>query len=351
MKILFLLKEVGTSGSPYSPVKSSGLLNSAKMICESIHQKFDIDTKMELCVDGNSIDHEIYIYNPDIVIIEAIWVTPMKIKELVSLYPKVRFVIRIHSEIPFLSNEGLSIAWIKEYIKLPNTRVAFNSKESFNNFKNTINSNNFLYLPNIYEDVQYDNKEIIKGVFKKYHHQKEVINIGCFSSIRPFKNILMQGFAAISFADKHHLSLNFHINGTRIEQNGNSTLTNLRSLFKNTRHKLVEHGWLEREDFLRLISEMDIGMQVSVNESFNIVSGDFVKMNIPIVVSNTIDWLPDIDKVKFDNMQDIVSTIEFILSKKHYVTNLNNKYLYNYNKKALKEWYNFIIYEMLFFYL
>ena len=50
------------------------------------------------------------------------------------------------------------------------------------------------------------------------------------------------------------------------------------------------HPWLEREDFLALLSTMDISMQVSFTESFNIVSADATALNVPIVVSPEVYW-------------------------------------------------------------
>jgi len=36
---------------------------------------------------------------------------------------------------------------------------------------------------------------------------------------------------------------------------------------------------------------MDLGMQVSLTETFNIVTADFVNNNIPVVTSDEISWV------------------------------------------------------------
>ena len=64
------------------------------------------------------------------------------------------------------------------------------------------------------------------------------------------------------------------------------------SLFKNNpKHELVEYDWLTHDDFIDVVQSMDLGMQVSFTETFNIVTADFVNNNIPVVVSKEIPWV------------------------------------------------------------
>lgn len=338
MKILFLLKERSSYGDQYS-VLESGLLNSAKMTKEALVEELGIEADLRVTVDGNTIDKEVHQYKPDIVIIEAIWVTPAKFRELHALHPNVLFIIRVHSEIPFLAHEGNSVAWCKEYSRIPNVIVAFNSRRTKNDF-NTVANEKFYYLPNIYEKIRFHGSllEIFEGKKKLGH----TINIGCFGAIRPMKNQLQQAVAAMSFANKYNVKLNFHINAPRIEQEGHSVLKNLRALFDNTKHTLVEHAWLPREQFLAIIDLMDCGMQVSLNESFNIVTADFVKMGVPIVVSRSISWMPDITKVDTEDTQDIINGLESAFANPRIFRRLSRKHLISYNNAALNTWYNFL---------
>jgi hypothetical protein len=103
---------------------------------------------------------------------------------------------------------------------------------------------------------------------------------------------MVQAVAAIRFANERGVKLNFHINATRIEGGASPVLKNLRALFEaHAPHALVEHPWLDREPFLKLVSEMDIGMAVSFSETFNITIADFVQMDIPIVASPEVFWV------------------------------------------------------------
>lgn len=337
MKILFLLREKSSYGDDYS-VLESGLLNSARMTKNALIKEFGLQAQMKVCVDGNSINREIHLYRPKIVIIEAIWVTPKKIAELVKLWPGVHFIIRIHSETPFLANEGNSVQWCKEYSVIPNTYVAFNSSRTSRDFNNILKEQ-FYYLPNIYEDLDIHYRF---GLFERKQRVPRVIDIGCFGAIRPMKNQLQQAIAAMRFANKKDSTLFFHMNTPRVEQEGQSVLKNIRALFKDTRHVFVEHPWLQREEFLELIDTMDCGMQVSLNESFNIVTADFVKQEVPIVVSDTIGWMPEITKVSTEETEEIVKGLDMAFSYPKTFTRTSKKALQKYNESAIKRWGNFL---------
>ena len=336
MKILFLIK--GNSGYGYSGPKS-GLLESAKLTAKQLVKYLGVHAKVVICVDGNDIDREVHNYNPNICVIEAIWVTPEKIKENVRLHPKVKFIVRIHSEIPFLANEGIALDRIKKYSQLQNVLVSFNSKVTNNDFHNIIEEP--IYLPNIYSRVRPKCVSIVKEIFKQHKHKKEFVDIACFGAIRPMKNQLLQAFAAIEFGNENGKIIHFHINSVRTEQGGESVLKNLRALFHNSNHELIEHTWLPRKEFLELISSMDIGMQVSFSESFNIVTADFVKCGIPIIVSEAIRWMPSELKVKFD-VKKINELLRYVFKFYDYSAELNKKFLNSHNEESLTVWEHFL---------
>lgn len=166
----------------------------------------------------------------------------------------------------------------------PNFVIAPNTPEFADDLKSSLGFY-AIHLPNIYIARDYTYEEPDKSTGYE-------INIGCFGSIRPMKNHLTQAVAAINFANTIGKSLNFHINGERVEQKGGEVLKNLIALFKGTngRHKLIQHPWMDHSTFMNVLRGMDIGMQVSFTETFNIVAADMVVLHIPIVVSKEIDW-------------------------------------------------------------
>lgn len=350
MKVLFLLKTNSLYGSS-SPTSKSGLLNSATITADELEKNGIAETKVAICRDGNSVDREVFIYKPDICVIEAIWVTAEKLAEVQRLHPKVSFVVRIHSEIPFLSNEGVAMSRILGYKKIPNVHVAFNSAETVRDFRKLYGSPYMLpYLPNIYTKIKLrDNKDMtlekIRYIIARRQGRFQFgrkLDVGCFGAIRPLKNQLIQAVAAIHFADKHDVKLHFHMNTARIEQGGEPVLKNIRALFAESKHELVEHGWLPRKDFLKLLNKMDINLQVSFNESFNIVAADSIYVGTPVVVSETISWLPDLIKADVSDTASIVSKMEDTLRFRELMVVMSEIFLDRYNKEAIKRWREFL---------
>src|SRR5205814_4697667 len=99
-------------------IRSSGLFNSAHFISDMLNDALGYESKLVIVTDGNDIDREVANFNPAIVIIEALWVTPDKISELSKLHPDVQWLMRNHSALPFLALEGLAVEWMGEYSKL-----------------------------------------------------------------------------------------------------------------------------------------------------------------------------------------------------------------------------------------
>ena len=164
------------------------------------------------------------------------------------------------------------------------------------------------------------------------------MNIGCFGAIRPLKNQLIQAFAAIAWGNKYNKQICFHINSGRVEQGGESTLKNIRALFKNSPHTLIEHPWMDRNKFLMLVSSMDVGMQLSFTESFNIVAADFVSQHVPIVVSSTISWMNEYLQCSVDDVNNIVNALQKVYNNYFYSQLVQTLSLRSYNKGAIKEW-------------
>ena len=322
-KVLFILKKRSLYGMPYEQVFSSGLYNSALFVSDMLNEQ-NIESKIVQVIDNNDIDREVTQYKPTHVIIEALWVVPEKFDVLHKLHPNVQWIVRLHSEIPFISNEAIAMEWIYEYNNLEsknNMIISVNSKKMMNDLEK-IGIEKLLYLPNYYP--------VAKRKDANLSHRKNYLNIGCFGAVRPMKNQLIQAVAAIEFGNKIDKKIYFHINSSRVER-GDSALKNIQDLFANqNKHELIEHDWLEHKQFLELVSTMDLGMQVSFNETFNIVAADFVSQNIPIVGSKEIEWLNHFYKADATTSDDIVCRLKF-------ANNFSKLNLQKFNKKNLIE--------------
>ena len=136
------------------------------------------------------------------------------------------------------------------------------------------------------------------------------INIGCFGAIRPLKNQFLQALAAMTFARSIGVKLNFHINGSRVEGNGDPILKNIRALFDATHDcELVEHPWMEHDEFLAVVASMDIMLQVSFSETFNIVGADAASMNVPLIASSELPWLGSYGHADPTSMDSMVEAL------------------------------------------
>jgi len=161
------------------------------------------------------------------------------------------------------------------------------------------------------------------------------LNVGCFGAIRPLKNQLIQAFAAVRFAEQRRQKLRFHMNGTRQEQGGDNNLKSIVALVEATGNELVLHPWMEHPLFLQLIREMTLCLQVSLSESFNIVSADAVGMGVPLVGSSAITWLPRRSRV---DPCDMEAMVEAMHAADKTVVALNHDHLERYCADSLEMW-------------
>jgi hypothetical protein len=314
---------------------TSGLFNSATFVSNFLNT-LGFSSKLTPVIDSNGIDKVVTEFNSDVVIIEALWVPPAKLDELLKIYRHRNrtWIVRIHSKAPFLANEGLATRWISQYASIQNDKliIAPNTEELAEQLSGAFPHGNFMFLPNIYHPKEFTPCD--------YHRNREFINIGCFGAIRPMKNTYQQALAAIEFCERKGKKLRFHVNSSRVEQSGDNVLKNLVALFEGSPHKLVEHNWMSHKKFLSVISKMDVGMQVSFSESFNIVTADFVTANVPIIVSDDIEWMPDILKCSPTSHRKMIKKLNFAYNFRCICQYLQSKRLYNYNINAKNIWLN-----------
>lgn len=311
-RVLFILKtrQHGPYGawnySPDGKPLASGLSVSATQMTYAL-DALGISNKIVQVVDNNSIDREVTAYRPTHVIIEAFWVVPDKFDILRKLHPNVRWIVRNHSKSDFLSHEGGMVGWAIDYVAKGIT-LACNSPEATADFKRLAVSvgadpKYVVYLPNYYRAERPALSERCVAVWRwlrkigisggeQEPKEEGVFKVGCFGAIRPLKNHLHQAMAAIEVADELGLKLKFHVNGNRVEGKAESILGSLRAIFKRyPNHELVELGWMGHEEFTVFSATMDVLLQVSNSETFNIVAADAVAGGVPVVVSDEIPWL------------------------------------------------------------
>lgn len=319
---------------------SSGLLNSASFVNDMLNN-IGIESNIVQVIDNNCIDKYVTKYKPTHVIIEALWVVPEKFNILRKLHPRVKWIIRLHSEFPFLSNEGNAIDWVLEYLKQPNIFIAPNTYRMVEDIMTLVDASygaataeeRIIYLPNYYHSE-----------FKQFEHNDRALHISSFGAIRPLKNQLIQALAAIKYAGTTDKKLFFHINSGRIEH-GNNVLKNIRALFSEldtTKYELIEHSWMSHNIFLNVVRNMNVCLQVSYSETFNITTADAVSQKIPVVVSDEINWVSSLFHADCSEVDDIVFKIKRALFWGKIGTFLNSCGLKRYNRKSVRVWKNYL---------
>jgi len=342
-KVLFVLKRREDYNSiTHSHIGlSTGLYNSASFMNDML-QKCGIESNLEVVIDNNCIDREVTKYKPTHVIIEALWVVPSKFTILQKLHPNVKWIIRLHSEMPFMAGEGMAMDWLGDYSDFENIIIGINAPRmleeirSYLKIRNDWNSkttnDRVIYLPNYYPQ-EYKTKHLDRN--------KDTIDVCCFGAIRPLKNHLVQAHAAIEFASRLGKKLRFHVNAGRIEMQGGPVINNLMQLFEQLHHKdhqLINHTWTPREDFLKLCSTMDIGVQVSFSETFNIVGADLISQGVPLVGSKEIPWSTSYFNADPTSSKNIADKMMLTYRKPFINVVYNQFFLTRYTNKTKHIW-------------
>lgn len=307
-----------------SKTQNSGLSNTIEMICRDLpidHYAFNAVENIHNILTRRSYDK---------VIFEATCVNGRALRGLRESFPNTRFYVHFHSNLPFLAEEGDSLVYVKEYID-GGVGIIWNSEQSFMAMKTLPGA---VYLPNVYHFEE----------FTQLKEEGPVLDVGCFGSIRSMKNQLMQAAAAIRMADMKGKKLRFHMNVKRTE-NGSSAKNNLLNLFKlHPKHELVEVPWMEHKDFIQYLRNLDIGMQVSLTETFNMVAADYVSAGVPMVVSEEVRWASAFSQVSTGDIISIINGMNRAINEegKQNLISYHRNRLRGFSEESKRLWLEFI---------
>jgi hypothetical protein len=342
-RVLFILKERFIYGQR---TNAYGLYNSCDFVSRYL-KEIGLDSKVVQVVDNNAIDREVASFKPTDCFIEALWVVPEKFKVLSRLHPRVSWHVRLHSKVPFLSMEGMAFDWLSEYVRLRKEEnidisLSANNKDLHQDldllYPNCVN-----YTPNLY----YPDPDAVSNPVPDVRTSRSELHIGLFGALRPLKNHMQQAVWAEEFARRKSKRLVLHINLTEHESNEYNTsgkvnlsiLRNLRSMFKNSPSRLVEHPWYSHADFLTLARQMDLGMQVSFSETYNIVAADLITQGVPVVASKEIEFVNPLCKVSATDDCGALAAMHLALEYGRYGLNfMNRQLLADNNRRACKAW-------------
>lgn len=307
-----------TTGSSYA----NGLSVCVDMI-KSVNDKI----KIADVVGYLEVYRFIQYYKPKVVIFEAMSFSYQTILEFKRSHEHINFFVHLHSKFPFLAQEHASAMYIDEMFN-GGVGVIFNSREMLAAYPKGI------YLPNYYSLKFISAKKISAD------RKQAELHVGCHGSLRHLKNTVNQALGAIRAANDLNRKLHFHINSTRDDGEKKVIYNTLSFLLKGHNGILVDCQWMNHLAFLKYCSTLDVGLQVSLNETFNIVAADYVTAGIPLVVSPEIDWVSK-DSQSMCDPYSICESIKKVLGRQDFIDN-NKICLQNHNAKAVDDWNAFV---------
>lgn len=236
------------------------------------------------------------------VIVSAPWINTSDWQHILSRFRTVQFSVVCHSNIPFLNADPQAVQLMRDALMLEQGNLNFQTagnSEKFNQFIRQTYKRRCWFLPNLYflDETTEPNRPVWSG---------DLLRIGCFGANRVLKNATTAGAASLELAARLRVDLELYVNAGRAE-GGN--MQSLRELFAGVRSaKLIEINWESWPQFRRTVAHMDLLMQPSFTESFNMVTADGVAESVPSVVGDAIDWAPCSWKANIEDTQSVVKT-------------------------------------------
>lgn len=250
------------------------------------------------------------------VIISAPWLSSPALRDLAMGYPEIKFVVNCHSNVGFLQADRNGVTLIRELLDLEkglhNLHAGGNSKRFCNWIKSTFHAP-CEFLPNLY----YIDEHRPHHRVAPYHHGS-VLKIGVFGATRPLKNLMTAAAAALEVARSFSAELELWLSAGRSEGGGDTVLGAVKAMLDGLPGvKLHLSGWESWPSFLRTVRHMNLLMQPSYTESFNMVTADGVAEGVASVVSEAIDWAPDHWKADADDALSVARTARHLLLDAH----------------------------------
>jgi hypothetical protein len=274
---------------------------------------------------------------PTHVIISAPWLPTLDLQNLVFSHSDIQFVVVCHSNVGFLQADPQAITNFRQDLDLEQGALNFTAAGNSNRLCDWVNASYgrpCTYLPNLY--FMGDQKLTYRRPWSG-----GPLRIGSFGAIRPLKNNLSAAAAALSIANDFNVPVYFYLNVSRVE--GTSTvIRSIESMLKGAPNiTLVKEDWHHWPTFRQLIRSMQILIQPSYTESFNMVTADGAAECVPSVVSDAIEWAPDYWKAEVDDVLSITRIAEQLLHNMHSGVE-GFQALQAYNSKGLVAWKKFI---------
>lgn len=271
------------------------------------------------------------------VVVSAPWITTAVMSELVHTYPDIEFVVLSHSNVGFLQADPNAILLLRQGSELakamPNFHIGANSPV-LQSWWEAAYQQPMLLLPNMYP---------FTPVRHKPAWQSGLLRIGCFGAMRPQKNILTAAAAALEVGARLRASdLEFYVSGGRVEGGGTTIRQAIAEMYADVpRAKVIQNDWESWPQFLSTVGAMDLMLQPSYTETFNMVTADGISRGVASVVGDAIFWAPKAWVAGTDSAVDIANKAIALLHDPGAIDD-GVRALQENNKTALTKWEQFL---------
>jgi glycosyltransferase involved in cell wall biosynthesis len=266
------------------------------------------------------------------VVISAPWLSSWDLVKLLEKYPNIQFAVESHSNVGFLQADPCGVSNIRHYLRLAkrysNLKVAGNTAR-FTEWVEEVYREKIVLLPNLYPISNH------RPVRNKVHG---ALKIGLFGAVRPQKNFMTAAAAALAMS-RYFVFTELHMSDGG-EGDGGYVSRAINEMCKDVPgFQLIRHQWRPWENFIELIAKMDLLLQPSYTESFNMITADGISVGVPSVVSTAITWAPESWKADSDNALDIADVGLGLLGKN---ADEGFKALHKHNAYALPLWFEYL---------
>lgn len=270
------------------------------------------------------------------VIISAPWLINGDLDTLIGSFPDIQFTVLCHSNVAFISadrNGFAKIAHIADLSQMAHNLTLAGNCEAFSTWAVAALRCPCRWLPNLYDTTTF--KPI------RLHPWRDgVLKVGCYGAPRVQKNLISAAAAALEMAEKLSVDVEFHINVGRDENQ--RVLDPIRQLMAvHRRGKLVEDHWSNWAQFRHTIGRMDVLLQPSWTESFNMVTADGVAEGVSSAVLESVGWVPHSWIAKLDDTSSLATTAIALLFNPH-APGEGQEYLARYVKHGTDRWLDYL---------
>ena len=214
----------------------------------------------------------------------------MRLLNLARMYPQLKFTCP-----SYIETKGLATCMHADYRFLPNT---------------------FSYPVS---------EQTISNNCKKKLDENRPLRISLVCAYRPMKNMLTQVAALMMLAKEKDVELHL------LDTNQKSPIYHdILEMTKGSELKVVMHKALENKKCFELEGTFDLGLQVSLTETFSYVAFEHMIQGVPVIASNSVPFASEI--ADYSDVLDIKRKIEKVLSN----TETYQMYCMNARKEAIE---------------